>query len=168
MEVGFMMMVLWFQWAGSCVRVPARSSSSGQYESSRDVKRYLVSALGNINHTLFASFSLMPPQPCGQLWTVARETRAKAAGSQWKRGRPGLCPCISLPRPHRHGLCPDGGQGGREEGSQFKPLWSLFHYYFVATAALLGQTGGRWDDPLAGEWKYSTGIPASSSSPYVD
>lgn len=90
-----MMIVLWFSASRKsgviCVRVPVHSGrSSGQYESSPDIKRYLVSAPGNINHTLFSSYSLMmPPQPCGQLWTVARETRAKAAGSQWKPGRPG-------------------------------------------------------------------------------
>lgn len=50
-----------WRWGVMCVMVPAHSSSGGQYESRPDIKRYLVSALGNINHTLFSSFSLMPP-----------------------------------------------------------------------------------------------------------
>lgn len=49
------------------------SSSSGggrpavNMKADEDLKRYLVPALGNINHTVFGSFPPVPPQPCGHL-----------------------------------------------------------------------------------------------------
>lgn len=79
------------------VRVPVCSSSSsnsdsggGQYESSPDVKRYLVSALGNINHTLCSCFlsddhPTPHPTPPPALWSAVNccpGDRGKAVGNQ--------------------------------------------------------------------------------------
>lgn len=111
-----MMMVLWFQRAGSgviCVRLPVRSSSSGQYESSRDVKRYLVSALGNINHTLFGSLSLWCPLSPVVSCELLPRRPGQGCWQPMKAMQVGLCPCISLLRPQRHGPRPDGWRAGR-------------------------------------------------------
>lgn len=153
-----MMMVLWFQRAGSgviCVRLPVRSSSSGQYESSRDVKRYLVSALGNINHTLFGSLSLWCPLSPVVSCELLPRRPGQGCWQPMKAMQAGLCPCISLLRPQRHGPRPDGWRAGRRA--------LAISLYFIATAA---QTGGQW----AGEWKYSAKIPSSFTSawPCVD
>lgn len=136
----FMMMVLWFQRAGSgviCVRVPVRSSSSGQYESSPDIKRYLVSALGNINHTLFSSFSLMPPQSCGQLWTVARETRARLLAAN--ESDAGWVMPVHLVTETTAGTGRvQTGLGGREQRNHSG------HCFIAAASSDQGQTGGVW------------------------
>lgn len=46
---------------------PFPAAAAVNMKAAQDLKRYLVPALGNINHTLFGCFSLIPPLPCGQL-----------------------------------------------------------------------------------------------------
>lgn len=94
-------------------------------KAGRDVKHYLVSALGNINHTLFGSVSLWCPlSPVVGCELMPGETRAEAAGSQWKRGMAGLCPCMSLVRPQQQR--PELGHDGRREGREFNHSGGFF------------------------------------------
>lgn len=127
-----------------CVRVPVRSSSGGQYESSWDVKKLPCSSSGEYKSHTVSTFSLMPPQPCGQLWTVARETRAKAAGSQWKWGRLGLCLCISL-------LWPQAARAasgwGRVAGRKARSETALVAVCFI-TSSLLQLCSIKQDEPM--------------------
>lgn len=117
--MAFMRMVLWFQWAGS------GSSSSSRYESRPRCQTLPCFSSGEYkSHTVWLRLSLMPPQPCGRLWTDAWETRAEAAGSQWKRGMTGLCPCMSLVRPQQQR--PVLGHGGRREGREFNHSGGFF------------------------------------------
>lgn len=90
------MMVLWFQWAAgsvvtfASVAVLSKSRSGGRYESSRDIKCYLVFSSGEYkSHTVWIFSLWCPLQPCGQLWTVAQETWARLlAANESKAGRP--------------------------------------------------------------------------------
>lgn len=102
--------------------------SSGQYESSRDIKCYLVSVLGNINHTLFGSFSLMPSQPGGQLRTVAWETRARLlAANESEAGGTMLVHLVTATTAARSVSGP--GQGGRGGWHAVEPLRSPFLFH---------------------------------------
>lgn len=76
------------------VRVPSRSSSRGsggsvgQYESRLSCQTLPCFSSGEYkSHTVRALFSLMPPQLCGQLWTVARGDQGRGCWQPIKAKR---------------------------------------------------------------------------------
>lgn len=142
-------------YVSGCLSAPPAAAVN--MKAAPDVKRYLVSALGNINHTLFRSFSLMPPQPCGQLWTVARETRARLlAANESAAGWAMPVHLVSVTTGAR--AASGWGRVAGCKGPQRNRSGCCFFYYFIATAR------SKWR-PMTRcvRWSVEAETPASSS-----